>query len=105
MQNKYFDQLKKAQSDEIAPGIKGELARLANLAAGGITSWQERCQIASLLLAKAAQLEVDCANLRATAASLATRGDNPRNAGPKLKGAEPAPSTRRAAYPPPRFDL
>lgn len=90
--NKYFNQLKRAQSDEIAPGLKGELVRLANLATQGITSWQERCAIASLLLKKATDLEIDCANLRATAAGIATRGDNPRKAGRKPTDT-PAPGT------------
>ena len=96
MEIKYFNQLKKAQSDEIAPGIKGELVRLANLAASGITSWQERAQIASLLLKKSVELEIESANLRATAAAIATRGDNVRGAGRKLQGVEPTASTLRS---------
>jgi hypothetical protein len=75
MQRKYFRQLQAAQSDEIAPGLKGNLVHLAIGAASGITSQAEREAVAILLLQKARELRVDDANLRATAAGLITRYD------------------------------
>lgn len=75
MQKKYFKQLQGARTDEVAPGLGGNLVRLAQLAGGGITSQAEREEIAILLLEKARALGVKDASLRATAAELIRRAD------------------------------
>jgi rhodanese-related sulfurtransferase len=55
---KYLGELKAATSDDVAPGIKGNLARLARLAAhcqGPV----ERKEVARVLKAKGIELGVD----------------------------------------------
>ena len=56
--NKYFTELQAAQSDELAPGLGGDLIRLALLAAGGITSADERIEISEELIRKGWRLQV-----------------------------------------------
>lgn len=55
---KYLKELKSAQSDEIAPGIPGELGRLAHLAAHA-QGPAERREVVRVLLDKGAELNVN----------------------------------------------
>ena len=71
--NKYLEELKCANTDEIASGLGGNLVRLAQLAGCGVTSQLEREEIAMSLLQKAKELNVDSKNLRFTASELILR--------------------------------
>lgn len=71
----YLAELKSSLTDEIAPGIGGELVRLAQMASGGVTSQSERENVAIALLTSARRIGVDSKNLRAVAAGLITRYD------------------------------
>lgn len=83
MNQKYFKQLQAATSDVIVPAqgkcsaINGNFVRLANLAAGGITSEADRAAIAQALDDKGDQYQVaNLRNLRETASSIRNRRKN-----------------------------
>lgn len=72
MKAEYFKELQAATSDEITPGLNGNLVRLAHLAAGGITSQDERELIAVTLERKATELGVSAERVAATVEELRT---------------------------------
>ena len=83
MNSKYFKQLQKATSDVIVqaqgscPALMGNFVRLANLAAGGVTTETERVAIAQALDNKGDQYHVrNIRNLRETASSIRNRWQN-----------------------------
>lgn len=72
-QDEYLKELQEANTDELAPGIGGNLVRIAQLAGSGLTSQSQREEIAVILLKKAKELNVDSKNLLLTALELILR--------------------------------